>query len=385
MDERDTTFRMASEADIPGLAALWTEAFPGGRSTEDRVRELRDGMAYGTLADCRVIDVGGRMAAALRAYRMEMHFGGRIYPVVGLAGVAVAPDFRRRGLGRGICVQALREARRRGNVLSLLYPFRVSFYDDLGYTLAGQLHQYRFRPSELRLYPGWERVVRAGDDDLSEVRAVYERVAQRSNGLLERRRTIWRALLPSSRYVYLYRSAKGAATGYVMVSAPGRRRPLLRIHELVWEDDEAYRGLLGWVSAQRDQYAFAVHDALPSEGFHRHLPHPRLEGSGKPRGLWMETARILRGPMLRVLNVGALQAEDSADALAVHDPDIPENEGVWRGGRRVEDAASHPHHWRSTPQAGAAFLAGTLPGQLAPPDGWAPVSDIHDFRLLDEF
>ena len=66
-----------------------------------------------------------------------------------MSGVAVAPDFRRRGLGRSLCAKALREGRQRGDVLSLLYPFRVSFYVGLGYTLAGEMHHYRFRPADL--------------------------------------------------------------------------------------------------------------------------------------------------------------------------------------------------------------------------------------------
>lgn len=386
MSAPDVRLRKADEADIPALAALWSQVFPGTRSAEERVRELRDGMTYGTLEDCRVVEREGRLAAALRAYRLSVHFRGRCYPAMGLAGVAVAPDFRRRGLGRRICSAALKEARERGDVLSLLYPFRVSFYRDLGYVLAGELHRYRFRPADLPAYEGWERVRQATELDFGGIEDCYRRVASRSNGMLDRGPGAWRSLRSQTTDFFLYRDeATDSVSGYVAL-ARGRwkaDRPTLRVRELVCADGEAYRALLGWVSVQRDQYASATYDASPSESFFRRLPHPRTEGSGRPRGLWFESARILRGPMLRVLDVGGVLASGGGDELAVDDPELPENSGLWRGGRRVgelePDAVA-----LSIGEVALRFLAGELPGQPPPPEGWTPCGP-GDFRLLDEF
>src|SRR5512134_2999722 len=117
----------AAAEDIEGLAALWSQAFPA-RGPVERVRELREGMTYGSLADCWLARDGDRIVGALRAYRLSMHARGRSWPTLGLAAVAVAPDCRRRGLGRRMCVHALRIGRERGCVLAALYPFRTSFY-----------------------------------------------------------------------------------------------------------------------------------------------------------------------------------------------------------------------------------------------------------------
>ena len=51
MSRSAQTPRVAKERDIPELAALWAEAFQG-RSVDERTRELREGMPYGSLADC---------------------------------------------------------------------------------------------------------------------------------------------------------------------------------------------------------------------------------------------------------------------------------------------------------------------------------------------
>jgi predicted N-acetyltransferase YhbS len=392
--------REAKERDIPELAALWTEAFAGSRSVHDRVRELRDGMPYGSLADCRLLEIDGRLAAALRSYRLRLHVRGRVYPTLGLSGVAVAPDFRRRGIGRRVCVDALGEGRRRGDVLSLLYPYNVAFYQRLGYALAGELHHFRFRPADLPLFPGWDRVARGDDADLAEVRALYARVAARSSGMLERDRNAWKARLTSRTMLFIHRAASEVLTGYAVVSA-GRRRqaPVLHVQEMVWEEDDAYRALLGWLSTQRDQYARVTHDALPSEELHRHFAHPRSERTRRVRPLWFTTESVLRGPMIRLLNPGALQDEASDAVLSVLDPDLPENQGSWRGGRRIEADAFAEAAERgvavgprvsasgalSMTEASHAFLTGALPGQAPPPERWTPIAAGDPFRLLDEF
>ena len=385
MTQPSPALRPARESDVTALATLWTETFPGSRSSDERMRELREGMAYGTLDDCRVLEIDGRLAAALRAYPLELHLWGHRYPTVGLAGVAVAADFRRRGLGRRICLEALREAREKGSALSLLYPFRVSFYASLGHVLAGELHQYRFRTADLPLHAGWERVERGGDAGLDEAKRVYARVARRGNGLLERKPGHWRSLRAPGIDLYLHRDASGDATGYVFVQR-GRTgaRARLRVRELLWEDETSYLALLGWISAQRDQYPWAIHDAFPGEHFERQLPHPRREGSTRPRGLWFESARLLRGPMLRVLDVGAVLSEGRGDAsLAVTDPDLPANSGVWRDGRRVSERA--PRDALAIDEVARRFLEGELGGQRLPGQGWTPVAGLLDFRLLDEF
>lgn len=397
----DIALQPAGEDDIPAMAALWAEAFPE-KPAERRDRELREGLAFGDLSDCWVVSSEGRLAGALRTYRLTTHLWGRGYPTMGLAGVAVAPDFRRRGIGRRMCVEAMRIARERGDVLSALYPFRTSFYRELGYVLGGELHRYRFRPDELSMYPGWDRVARAPDTGRSEARAIYARVAADANGLLTRTERMWSFLDREGTYLYLHRNPRGQSTGYVVVrgrgGAPERSR--LQVLELVADDREAYLGLLGWLSVQRDQWGRVVYDALPGENFHRRLAHPRTASSSMTRGLWFHSAAILRGPMFRILNLGALLSYGDGGETAppngvpegwhrtmqVRDGVLGENQGRWEGGARVDATLSTVGNGvLSIGEVTAHFLEGRLPGQPAPPSAWRPNLGLRDIRLLDQF
>ncbi len=393
----EITLQPAGEDHIPAMAALWAEAFPE-KPVERRDRELREGLVFGDLSDCWVAEFDGRLAGALRTYRLTTHLWGRELPTMGLAGVAVAPDFRRRGIGRRMCTQALHMAKERGDALSALFPFRTSFYRELGYVLGGELHRYRFQPAELAMYPGWDRVERAPDTGRDEARAVYARVAATSNGLIARTERMWSFLDKIGTYLYIHRNPRGTTSGYVVVrgrgGAPERSR--LRVLELVAEDREAYLGLLGWLSVQRDQWGRITYDALPGERFHRRLAHPRTASSSMTRGLWFHSAAILRGPMFRIIDLASVLGADAAPpmgvpaglstSMQVRDPVLSDNQGQWEAGRRVDAALSpNKNGVLSIGEVTGLLLEGRLPGQHTPPPEWEANLGLYDVRLLDEF
>lgn len=397
----DFQLRPAGEDDIPAMAELWAEAFPE-KPAERRAREIREGFVFGDLTDCWVVEVEGRLAGALRTYRLHMHLWGRTLPTMGLAGVAVAPDFRRRGIGRRMCVEALEIARERGDVLCALYPFKTSFYRDLGFALVGNRHRYRYDPASFPIYAGWDRVVRAPKEGQELARAVYERIAPHSNGLLNRTDRMFAFLRREGTYLYLHRNSRGDATGYVAVRGRGGppERSRLRVIELMAEDREAYLALLGWLSVQRDQWGSIVYDALPGEDFYQRIPHPRTKGSGSPRGLWFHSAHILRGPMLRILDMQKVMEADDGIARAgerpgmslpggviqVRDPDLPANQGRWKGPEKVADTLDTAEAEVLSPgEVVTHYLRGILPGQPLAPGDWRPNLDLTDMRMLDEF
>jgi predicted acetyltransferase len=328
--------RKAEHSDIRRIAELWVHTFPGERTLAERVHVLESGGVYGGIETVHIAQEGADVVGAMKLQAMTQYIGGGAFPMMGVAAVAVAPWARRRGAGRALCEFALRHGRERGDVLSVLYPFRPDFYTRFGWTYVGELHSYLFRPEWL-VTTGTGRVRLATPRDESLIAGCYARIAARSNGLIERTPRIWQQHLDAVGTHAFLLDGTGPC-GYMLVNygqsrSPERRR--LFIREIVADGEAAYDALLSWIPLQRDQWRRVRYDATSDERFDLRLNDQRRVGHRGTRWLWAPSARVLRGPMLRVLNVRvALErrrrwhvCSPFTFRLAIHDPQLPENCG----------------------------------------------------------
>lgn len=338
--------RPAVRKDAGRLAELWVGAFPDSRTAAQRRQQLLDNVPYGGIDDAWLIERDGQLVAACRLHPMRQFLAGAELPMMGVAGVAVASTARRRGLGAALCRDALRIAHERGDVVSVLYPFRPDFYAALGWGYVGELWSYRVATRALAPVDddGARRVRRAEPGDRAAIEASYLRLAQRSHGPIRRSAGAWDQHLKDPAETVLSRDPdSGHVTGYVIARygrEPVHADRTLRIQELIAEDEGAARALWGWVAAQRDQRAVVTYDARPDEGFELRLsdPRPPRFADRRSRRLWTPTARVLRGPMLRVVSVGAalearrwgaLPGGGARIRLEVTDDELPSNLGPW--------------------------------------------------------
>jgi predicted N-acetyltransferase YhbS len=379
--QTDLVIGPAQPRDIPDIAALWTEAFPGTRSAAERARLLETGGRYGGLETTLVAHrPAGPLVGACKIYPMTQYIGGVAMRMMGLAAVAVDPSARREGIGARLCVRAMEAARARGDVISTLYPFRADYYRRLGWGLVGELHEYGFLTSALPRYPDSRHVRPArGAADARDIAACYDRAVARSTGPIERDPTVWGYRLygeefatgplaasgvpasvpePSGQGSFAVVFDRGGVCGYALLHGSASSEPResrLRIRELVAETEEAYRGLLGYIAGRSDRWPVGRYAARPEERFGDRLPDPRRHGAPPRRSLHFSTAQILRGPMLRILDVpralglrryfGASPAASrrSADLdISVADPQVKANTGTWRVRIRGGDATVEP-------------------------------------------
>jgi predicted acetyltransferase len=409
-------FRSAEHTDLYSLARLWAQSFPGERTISDRVAQLEVGIPYGGIGTAWIAEERGRLAGAFKAYRLTEHLAGALVPMLGLAAVATAPTARRRGVGRALCEQALRLGRERGDLVSVLYPFRPAFYHALGWGSAGELHTFRFAPRALPVYDEAAAVRAAEADDLGALVACYARVAAGSNGLLERDRGVW-AYHFDRTGVYPFIYDGNGVSGYVLARFAAGGAPeagTLSIIELLAEDDDAYLGLLGWIASQGDQFREVRYDARPDEHFGFRLTDPRPPGFQPARNLWYPTARNIRGPMLRILDLPTLLetrtqwggggVSDFSCFLEIDDRELPENRGPWTltleaGSARIRPGGD-PRAAEAALATTAATFAEIFTGTLSPTTAaWLGLARIEGaaaaldrlftperpFWLLDEF
>ena len=93
---------------------------------------------------------GTTLAAKANDRQYDSMIGGRRVPTAGVAGVAVAPEYRGAGLARQVMTHLLSEARGRGAVISTLFRTAPALYRSLGYEQVAVLIDASLPTSALR-------------------------------------------------------------------------------------------------------------------------------------------------------------------------------------------------------------------------------------------
>ncbi|MEU0565365.1 GNAT family N-acetyltransferase [Nonomuraea sp. NPDC005983] len=129
---------------------------------------------------------GGRLAASARLRPFTQWWHGRPQPMTGVAGVAVNPEDRGRGVGTQIMRAVVERAAALGDAVSVLYPATTPIYRSVGYEHAGARLHVTLQPEALRTIrtSGQVKLRRMGPDDAAEVISVLHRVhgASRASG-----------------------------------------------------------------------------------------------------------------------------------------------------------------------------------------------------------
>lgn len=282
-----------------------------------------------------VVRRGGRVQAALVEVPMAQWFGQRSVPMQGIAGVAVAPEARRQGLGLELMRTSLQRARARGFALSTLYPATVSFYRKCGYELAGARYRLRADPKLLPRAAGQIEVDELTDQDWPLVRELYAEVARDRTGHLDRGEYAWHRLRHpqgASCRAYGIRSARGL-DGYALIAQRGAMPYDLEITDWAARDRSASDRLLTLLADHRTLANSVTWHPTPDEALSFALPE--RVGTVSVEHPWM--LRLVDvAPALTRRGYAPISARVELD---VRDAFLPENAGRYV----LEVAQGSPH------------------------------------------
>lgn len=289
--------------------------------------DARIWLEHGGTGNVRVARRGGRVIGGLLEIPMGQWFGGRSVPMLGVAGVGVAPEARGEGVALSLMLDTLRGARRRGTLVSTLYPATLTLYRAAGYELAGSRYRITANLADLPTERPDLEVSPLEPADVSAVEALYATVASERPGYLERGPYAWRRARESRKEKYRGFAVRGAGglEGYAYVSQRGSEdaRELV-VHDHVTATPAAARRLTAF---------FADHRSTIKSLLVRGGPVEPIVFTAPERAFNVTRAETW---MLRVLDVvGALEARgypplDTAVDFELADRTLPENSGRYR-------------------------------------------------------
>ncbi|MXY58567.1 MAG: GNAT family N-acetyltransferase [Gammaproteobacteria bacterium] len=295
----------------------------------------------------------GKLATSFSTIPFTMRANGIAMPLAGVSTVGTQPEYRRQGLVRRIHTKALEHMRDAGQPVAALWASQAAIYQRYGYAMSTVLRSYAVDTVDIRFHDGDDgsgRVERVGlDDGYDTIKALYiEFIADRMCNI-HRAKDLWlNNVLDTEEedgpiWVAVCHGRDGHPRGYVVytlradkVDHPSRGQEL-RVRELVWLDQDAYRSLWSFI-ASHDLVGRVTWNAAPADD-------PAFEFFYEPRLL---NARDHEGAWFRVVdaaNALAGRGYDVTTDLAIGiEPDAltPWNDGVWRLETSTEGAHARP-------------------------------------------
>ena len=97
-------------------------------------------------------EIDGKIVAALQCFSFQQSVRGVLKPMGGIGGVWTYPEYRNQGCVKALMKSAFLEMRMRGICVSMLTPFKESFYEALGYAIANATNEINIPIASLSPY-----------------------------------------------------------------------------------------------------------------------------------------------------------------------------------------------------------------------------------------
>ncbi|WP_286929096.1 MULTISPECIES: GNAT family N-acetyltransferase [Aeromicrobium] len=272
--------RRLTEDDRDALVAVRLPAFGTSTLGGDRVEHP----AYERWG----LFVDGRLAATTTRKPYASWFGGREVPTCGVGGVAIAPEFRGRGLLRPLMERLHDDARSQGDVIATLFASAPGIYASLGYRTVGAMDTIEVDAPTLHRFERRHELRRATTDDVPTLQRIYAEWAGRHDGPLTRTSVEFDhdAWLDDATGVTLALDEGGRAVAYGAWnrSAGVGGDAHVEVEDLVWTDGAARDSLL-WMfgtfssvtpTIRFDTSGTELTDVLPEHRVREHRPYDLL-------------------------------------------------------------------------------------------------------------
>ena len=296
--------RSASPHDAEAIAALYRICFSSIVRTHDEWISDVQPTPRRSWDDILIAELDGNIVGALTLYPQQLYIGGNRLTCGGIGGVAVLPEYRRRGFSLLLLREAFRRMKETHTVLSMLYPVRHSFYAKAGYGLIGEVHVLTVAPSAFPAFDDAEAVRKYQNEDLPALAACYEQYAACNTCVICRTAETWQHELEEwtmqTKAVYCFHEAD-RITGYYVLSI----QDTAIVSELVYLTPSALGGLLASLRNLGERVPTVMLQQTRDDYFQCLLRDPVIPEAPRIAGLFPESGRIGYGYMGRIIDCTA--------------------------------------------------------------------------------
>lgn len=314
--------REIEESELGEFLRITLEAFPGMNAAAhqdqgpllDRLKKIMNEPIvhfFGVFDD-------GKMVGVMRTYDFTMKLRSVRTLVGGVGGVAVDLRHKKEHVAADMIAHFHDYYCQKGAAMTALYPFRPDFYKRMGYGFGTKMNRYAFKAGALADGSNKAHVDFLTVEDKEDVRACYDRLVDRTNGLIEMPPHVLDSIFTdTSLHLAGYRR-DGRLEGYMIYwfeKAHNNNFLInnMAIRTLVYDNPSALAELLSFVRSQADQFDRIIYETQDDRFFFL-LTDPRNQSGNLLMNLWHEVNTQGTGIMYRVVDVPRLFA-----VLGTHD------------------------------------------------------------------
>lgn len=280
-----------------------------------------------------VAEYQGEVIGTVTLFPAQMWLSGVPISVGAITGVAVLPQFQRKGVAGKMMDFSIVRMVAEGRAMSVLFPHSHKYYRQFGFGTMGDLHAYRINPHNLTVFAEGHRVRAFTPADLPMMRVMYKGQLTWHNGWFTRSNDWWDKIVAQTPNIMVFDN-DGTIEGYytydLQTSKAGER--VLYLKEFFAAEDQAYRGLIGYLAAQNE--ADVIEYLAPPDTPLRHsLRQPKADDAQNRGYIFNDLCHVTPGPVARIINLPTALTKrfyarhmSGERVIRISDPLIPTNE-----------------------------------------------------------
>jgi predicted acetyltransferase len=313
--------RQATSQDLQQCANVWSVAFRRNIPFDPQKNIIQpEDTPF-------VAEQNGKILGAFIAKQMKATRRNAVLEAIGIASVAVLPEFRNQGVADVMMRFAIQWMREQNYHISSLYPFRESYYRRFGWETCG--NRVRVKCPTHRLPQCENPLTISQTNDWKNLQTCYEDFAKKLSGMNIRQESFWSRIIDPKEPPPLIYTIGQPVQAYCILRFTDSFWDTQDIAETAWTSQEGYKTLLSlFKSIGANKTAITWRE--PRAGIFQHLY--------ADQGVQIETWRPI---MFRVINVPNALAKLKPNAsgeftIAVQDEILPQNFGPWKVGFEPE-------------------------------------------------
>ncbi|MFX1513216.1 MAG: enhanced intracellular survival protein Eis [Promethearchaeota archaeon] len=300
---------------------------------------------------------GDLLASTGAFHHFKLKLRNHLVDMGGIWGIATLPHYRNQGYIRHILLKMLEEMIDKKIPISVLYPFKYSFYEQFGWRLADQSYFCRIDIDNIKYRSVTNRKVQEVEIKKREVpediKAVYRLCFKKFNFIVDRTDKEWQMTIDLKKpgFWFVCYDEKDNPCGYVGLRFLEKnewswlnldnQESSIYLRDIFWQDRETKQALFNFLKAHRDHRKHILF-SIPCPPFVSSIATPN----------YTNIIRLRPNAMARIVNVKDLfelfnYSYDVNFVLKVNDELIPaNNKNFWikitNGKAKLEETTNTP-------------------------------------------